>query len=132
MPSVTNITVNDREATPVAHVYTPQTRKGDVWYWARRDGTPLGDETLTMSIVQTAGGLYKVRLRMVDPVVVTETINGISVPKIERSNFVSSEFTFSERSSLQERKNIVGKFANAFATSQTFILNVVQDLEGIH
>lgn len=132
MPAFTPITVLDRETTPVSHTYTPQSEKDGVFTWAERTGTPLGDAKITLSLSKSANGNYKARLRTVDPVVVNETINGVVVPKVDRTNYIQSEFTFSDRSSEQERENSIGKHANALADAQTLVMGVVRDLEGIY
>jgi len=132
MPAFTTITANDREATPVAHVFTPQTKSVDnIFTYVNRDGTPLGDEKLTLSVTQTGNGNHKVRLRLSIPTLVEETINGVVVPKVDRTAYANIDLTFSNRSSLQERKNTVGLLANMLDTGQAQIMAVAQDLEGI-
>jgi hypothetical protein len=132
MPALTTITVNDREDTPVAHTYTPGAPSKGVYEFVNSDGVPIGDEKLTVSISPTGNGNIRTRIRMMDPIVVTETINGVDRPKVERTAYASLEFTFSDRSSKQERENLVGKLANALSESQTFMMSVCTDLEGIY
>jgi len=132
MPAITSITVDDREDTPISHVYTPTAPDGSVRKWIVSDGVPMGDEKLSMSVTKTASNQHKVRIRMVDPIVVTETINAVDRYKVERAGFASLEFTFGNNSTTQERKNLVGKLANLLASSQTFVMDVCEDLEGMY
>lgn len=132
MPSFLPITVNDREDTPVSHTFSPQLEKNNVFYFHERDGIPLGDKQLTLSVQATANGNYKARLRIADPVVVVETINSVDVPKVDRTAYASVEFTFSNRSSEQERENLIGMLANALADSQTLVMGVCRDLESVY
>lgn len=132
MPSLTTISVVDRETTPVTHTYTPGAPKGDVYTWTESDGVPIGDNKLSVSSTKTGSGTYKVRIRMADPVVVTETINGVDRSKVERTAYTSLEFTFGSDSTTQERSNLVGKLADLLASDQTFMTAVMEDLEGIY
>lgn len=132
MPALTSITVDDRESTPVSHTYNPTTPKGNVWNWVNSDGVPIGDEQLSLSITKTPSGKYKVRWKLADPVVVTETINGVDRPSVERTAYAEIHFTFDEDSSAQERKNLVGKTYNLLASGQAFTTSVNEDLEGVY
>lgn len=132
MPNLTTITLVDREQTPVSHTYTPTTRENGVSEFREADGVPIGDNKITVSLRKTDSGLYKARLKFLDPVVVTETINSVSTPKVARMASANIEFVFSEESTLQERKNIVGKVADALASDQSFLMAVLQELEGIY
>lgn len=129
MPAFTSFSVNDREATPVAHTFTPHSKPNGVSRFVESDGVPIGDKIITVSSRQV-GSKYKIRLVLTDPVVVTETINGVNVPKVDRTAYAAVDFTFDQRSTLQERKNTVGMFANALAATVTPIDGVVTGLEG--
>jgi len=132
MPAFATITVNDREATPVAHSFTPRMENAGTFEWRESNGVPIGDGKFTLSLRQNENGNYKARIRLEMPVVVNETINGVTVPKVERMSMADVMFTFSERSTTQERKNTVGLLANALAASQAQINSVLTDLENIY
>jgi len=71
MSTFTAITVDDREPTPVAHTYTPNSRSpAGVFEFVERTGTPIGDSKITVSSGETSAGNFKVRVRISDPVVV--------------------------------------------------------------
>lgn len=131
MPSFATITVDDREDTPVAHVFTPTSIDNGVGTFHERDGVPIGDNKLTLS-ARKAGSKYKTRLVLSIPVMVTETINGVDSYKVVRTAFADVNFTFDESSSDQERENVMGIVANALASGQSTVIGVLQDLEGLH
>lgn len=129
MPALTTITVEDRKSTPQSYTYTPQDHSNGVAVFAKSDGVPFGDQKITMSSTRTANGNYKVRVRMIDPVVVTEDVNGVDSPKVDRTAYANLEFTFAGTSSMQERRDLIGKLADLLAADQTAVMAVCQDLE---
>lgn len=132
MPQIAAITVNDREATPVARTYNPAgTDKNGVPVWKTGDvGVPFGEAKLTMSTRQQ-GSKHKVRINLVVPTIVTETINGVDRNKLERSAYCAFEFTFADDSTKQERDNAIGMFANLLASSQTVPDGALVEAEGL-
>jgi len=132
MPALTSITVQDRETVPVDHVYVPSTPDGDIKKWRVSDGVPFGDETLNMSSRVTGNGVYKSQISMEDPVIVTETINGVDRSTKERFGSVTTTYMFSKDSTEQERANLVGKHHNLTNPSQTFVNDVIVGLEGMY
>jgi len=132
MPALTSISVLDRESTPLAHVYVPSAPDGDVQQFRVSSGVPFGAETLSISSRITATGIRKVQVRLVDPVIATETINGVDSSKLLRDARITVSLSFAAESTLQERENAVGKCANLLAESQTFMDAVLTDLEGMY
>lgn len=132
MPQAANITINDRESTPVAHIFTPSGVKDQVATFVNLNATMItARERLSLSW-RTNAGKHKVRLVLMAPVVATETINGVSVPKQLRVGFADLTLTFADTSTLQERKNIVGLLANALASSQAVVDPVLTNVEGLY
>lgn len=130
MAQATSITVNDRESTPVAHVFAPRQIAPGTAVFVEGGTVPIGERKLTI-YNRNANGKYRVRIRLEAPTLVTETVNGVNVPKVPRTCYAEVNFTFDETSSLQERKNCVGMFANALAASQTMVDSTITGLEGI-
>lgn len=129
MPQLTNITVNDGETTPIAHVFKPALiDKMNVARWRNSNGVPIGDELLSISIRQD-GSIFKSRAVLVYPTVVNETINGVVVPRVARSIKFDVQMTCSEASTAQERKNAKAMVMNLLGSSQTFVNSVLIDLE---
>lgn len=133
MPSFASITVNDGEDTPVSHTFLPSTidPKTGVAKLKESDGTPIGDNIVTMSLRET-DQYYKGRLLLAMPVVVTETINGVNVPKVSRTAYADLNLSFDKTSTTQERDNVLILLSNMFAGGVTMVDGTFRDLEGIY
>lgn len=105
MSARTNLVINDRAATPVAHTYSPD---GDdingVHIYSEKTGVPAGNPRFTASLKRT-GGKYRGSLRLQVPVTQTQVINGVSSPVIVRTAYVELSTTFDELST--DRKSVV-------------------------
>ena len=130
MPQAASIVVNDRETTPVAHTFAPRSVAPGSATFVEANSVPIGEKQLIIRS-QKKGSRYHSRITLSVPTLVTETINGVSVPKVPRTAFVAIDFRFDDTSSLQERKNAVGMIANALAASNTVVDGAVTGLEGI-
>jgi hypothetical protein len=131
MPLLQAISLNDRETTPVAHVFTPNDSVNGVGIVKNTTGVPLGAETLTVSMRGSPNGRYRGKVNLTVPVVQTQTINGISTPVVVRTAYVSLEVTFSDKSTLQERNNVIGMLADALTPSKTLVNDALVKLEGV-
>lgn len=130
MPQAGNVVLADRAATPVNHTFSPRSIGGEVALFVEPAAAAIGEKKLTCSTRKT-GSRYKVRVVLANPILVNETINGVSVPSVQRTAYADVTFTFEETSSLQERKDTVGMFANALLASQTVLDPFLTNLEGI-
>lgn len=130
MPQAAAITVNDRAATPVAHTFNPRSISGDQAIFVETASAPVGERKIVVSS-RKSGKNHKVRLLIVNPTLVNETINGVTYPKASRTAFADLTLTFSEESTLQERKDTVGFLANSLAASVTVLDGALTNLEGI-
>lgn len=132
MPQLTNLVLTDRKATPVAHTLIPvNIDKNGVAYVAESTGTPVADISLSIS-TRRVNDKIKSRLVLTVPVVQTETINGISKPKVVRSSVAAVDFTFSRESSEVERNDVVGMFADAFGTAKALVNDAIVKAQGIY
>lgn len=132
MSARTNLVINDRAATPVAHTYTPDGSDANgVHSFSEKTSVPAGNPRFTASLARS-NGKYRPKLRLSIPVVQTQTINGISNPVVVRTAYVEVAFTFDEKSTDQERKDCVGLIANSLAASQTMINDLVVNLSDIY
>lgn len=132
MSARTNLVINDRAATPVAHTYTPDgDDANDVHLFSEKTGVPAGNPRFSARLV-TSKGKYRPSLRLQIPVVQTQTINGVSSPVIVRTAYAEVNFTFDSLSLDQERKDCVGLLANALASTQTQINDLVVNLSDIY
>lgn len=132
MPATTTLSIYDRASTPVLHDYHPDGKVDDVWAFVESDGVPLGDRKITISKSVTSSKKRKLRIVLTDPVMTTETVNGVARQIEERIGYATVTFTFDESSTLQERKDLVGKTHGLLSESQTFMMAVLEDLQGIY
>lgn len=135
MPTIQNVVLTDRATTPVNHTFTPVNRIGeDGLIVAESNGTKVGEPRL--SIFPAKGGdngaKYKSRLLFVVPTVATETVNGVSYPKVVRNAVIEATFSFDKSSTLQERADCVGMFASGLAANKVLVNDVIVKLEGIY
>ncbi len=132
MSARTNLVINDRAATPVAHTYSPDgTEANGVAVFSEKTSVPAGNPRFSAS-QRKSNGKYRTTLRLAVPVVATAVVNGISTPTVLRTAFVDCEFVFDALSSDQERKDAVGLFANSLAASQTMINDLLVNLSPVY
>lgn len=132
MSARTNLVINDRAATPVAHTFTPDGDDANgVHVFTEKTGVPAGNARYTAQL-RKSNGKYRPSLRLQVPVVQTQTINGVSTPVVVRTAYCEVNFTFDELSSDQERKDCVGLMYNSLAASQTQINDLLTGLSDIY
>jgi len=131
MPAFSSISVNDRESTPAAVVFAPQSNDKGVAAFRNSTGVPVGDKIITISTRRTSDKVI-VRMKVKDPVVVDETINGVTQPKVSRTAYADVTFSFSVSSSLQERKNAVGYLYGLLGEATSLPNSVLTALEDIY
>lgn len=132
MPQLQNLVLKDRATTPVDHTFTPRDVVGNVGTVVETGGVPIGNSVFSVSLRQTAGGRYKGTLKGVFPVVATETINGVSQPKVVRVARATIEFDFDPTSSEAERNNVVGMMSDALGTSKVLVNDTIVKLQGVY
>lgn len=129
MPALANIVVNDAATTPVAHTFSPVTTDGSTARFANRSATtPAGFETLQVEVKQPANrdGAYRVIIGMGKPTEVT--VSGVTT--VDRVNSGQVSLNFSQKSTAQERKDMLKMLANACL--DTAIVSVVTNVEPIY
>lgn len=132
MSARTNLVVNDRKSTPVAHTFTPDgTDANKVHLFSEKTGVPAGDSRFSASLRRT-GGKFRATLKLAVPVVQTQVINGVSSPVVVRTAYGEVNFTFDELSSAAERADVVGMIANSLATAQTQINDLLVNVSDIY
>lgn len=132
MAARANLVVNDRASTPVAHTFTPAgDDTNDVHVFLERNGVPAADSRFTAALRST-NGKWRPTLRMQIPVVQTQDVGGIQTPVVVRTAFAELNLTFDATSTEQERKNLVGMFANALAANQTMVNDLIVNLNDIY
>nr|WEU70930.1 MAG: putative coat protein [Hangzhou fiers-like virus 2] len=131
MPALQSVVLTDRATTPVNHTLVPMGNPSNgVAVVAKGDGTLVGEKKLSIS-TRRVNGKVKTRLLLALPVVQTETINGVSTPKVVRESWADCTFTFSTTSSEQERKDTVGMFMSALDPSKVLVNDTLVKAESI-
>lgn len=132
MSARTNLVINDRAATPVAHTYSPDGDDANgVHQYSEKTSVPAGNPRFTAKL-SNSNGKYRPSLRLQVPVTQTQTINGVSTPVVVRTAYAAVDFVFDALSSQQERADLVGLLVNALAASQTQINDMVVNLSDIY
>lgn len=132
MPQLQNLVVNDRAATPVAHTFIPRDIVDGVGTVVESNGSPIGENTISVGLRKTPQGRYKAILKGRFPIVQTQVINGVSTPVVVRTAYAECSFNFEATSSEQERKDAVGMIANSLAASATLVNDTVTKLQGVY
>lgn len=137
MPAFANIVTSDwgaLGATPVTHTLVPNRIDAQgVAHYVEAGATSLGDLKATVSLRRTAdNGKIKFNLRIAQPVVANETINGVVSPKLLRTAYADLTFTADSSSSAQERGDILRLLGNAIDTLDTQTFTVWKDNLGVY
>jgi len=133
MSARTNLVINDRAGTPVAHTYSPDGDDSNgVHLYSEKTTVPAGNPRFSARLPAPSNGKYRPSLRLQVPVTQTQTIDGVSTPVVVRTAYVEVNFTFDALSSTQERADAVGLMVNALAAAQTQINDLVVNLSDIY
>lgn len=139
MTAFANISINDGQATPVAHTFTARRLDAGVAKWQDiSGGIAVGFPTLTASLREPIKGskvpVYKATLKITLPVlevVNSSTYSGITPAPTKAYDVIANvDIIMPERSVLQDRKNIRAYLVNALA--QADILSMIQDLNMVY
>lgn len=135
MTAFAAITINDGQATPVAHTFSPRRINDGIAKWQDLSGgIAVGFPTLTCMLREPLRGqkakVFRAQLKVVVPVLETisnSTYSGILPAPTKGYEMVATvEFLIPERSTLQNRKDLRAYVANALA--QADIKSLCEDL----
>jgi hypothetical protein len=132
MPDIANIVINDGQATPVAHTFAPaaQGERGSL-FQDRSGGISVGYPTISVNTVPPSktSHLYKTRVKVSLPImenVTNSTVSGIApAPTLSYTMTADMTFFMPDRSSLQNRKDIIAYAKNSLANA--LIAAVLED-----
>lgn len=132
MPSIQSLVITDRQGTPVNHTLLPVGEKDGKANLALADasGAVLTEKRFSIQ-AKRGNGRTRVEMKLEIPVIVTETINGVSSPKVARKSLVDCAFIFSDESTQAERNDVVGMFASALATNKPLTNDVLVKGEAV-
>jgi hypothetical protein len=135
MPQMIPLVLKDRGAPQVDHTFAPKNGGGadGVVTFVESTGIPLGDRRIAVTQVRSAGGRVRVSLKLTIPIVQDAVINGVSSPKVVKTNYADVQFNFDPASTTRERDDLVG-FVNELTkwVDNTTMLKVLVDLEGLY
>lgn len=141
MTAFTNLSINDGQASPVAHTFTARRIDAGVAKWQDiSGGIPVGFTTLRASLREPVKGqkngsaVYKVVIDLVIPTLETvsnSTYSGILPAPTKAYDCVCRiEMMLPERSALQDRKNLRAYIANALG--QADLKALIEDLNMVY
>lgn len=139
MTAFASITINDGQATPVAHTFTARRIENGVAKWQDiSSGISVGFPTTQVSLREPIKGskspTYRAFLKITVPVmevVNASTYNGITPAPTKAYEMIANvEFLMPERSVLQNRKDLRAYVANALA--QADLKSLFEDLNMIY
>lgn len=133
MPSITSLVLTDRQSTPVNFTLLPNGKAGEgIGVVVVPDSTgAIISETRFSLGTRRAAKRVKSTLRLRVPVMVNETINGITTPIVARESFVDCTFNHSVDSTEAERNNVMGLFASALLPSKTLVHDTVVKAQSV-
>jgi hypothetical protein len=148
MPAVAAITLNDGQATPVAHTFSPSgpDKNGVHYFYDRSGGFPIGFPSISISlkepkiagpglVASNQNRVYRAQIQVVVPIMEVGASNSTSTgiapaPTKSYECVFRGEFILPERSSLACRKDALAYVKNILAHS--FGSSLIQDLESVY
>lgn len=139
MSAIANVVINDGQSTPVSHTFAPVTIDAQgVAKWADRSGgISVGFSTLSYSLKNPTGSSksYKLTAKVVLPVLeqtAPSTATGIQpAPTVAYNLIANVEMVMPERSTAQDRKNLLAYVKNYLANA-TVITAGVENYETVY
>ena len=125
MPAIASLTINDGQATPVAHTFSPQSTTGSKAQWADRSPTiPAGYRSISHELAEPNGSrtVNKVTFGFMNPTVATVD----SSDTVVRYSSAQVILNIHPQSTLQERKDLYAYVVNYMsnATVKTSVENL--------
>lgn len=140
MPVLANVVINDGATTPVAHTFSPSNpdQNGTNYWYDRSSGIAIGFPEISQSLrvpapngkVSSSDRVYRAKVKMVLPVMeVTSPATGTGIQPAPTKAYelvFNGEFILPERSTLENRKDILAYAKNmlAHATVTALVLNL--------
>lgn len=126
MATLQSLVITDRQGTPNNFTLLPDGETGGVGTVAAADASGIAISKKRLSLSRRVSGK---RIRFVEkwqfPVMVTETINGVSIPRVARIAYIDVTFNFEDTHTEAERNDVVGMFYSAHATGKAFVHDTI-------
>lgn len=131
MPQLQSIVLTDRAGTPVNFTFVPRDVSQGIGLVVNNGGVPIGEKKLRVSLLEKQGKMRgEVRLDL--PVVATETINGVSSPKVVRAISISMVMISEKTATETERNDAVGMFLSALGATKVLVNDALVKNEGVY
>ncbi len=125
MSVIASITVDDAETTPVSHTFNPHQTKPALYV---EDGNPavpiVGQPTILVDVKRAQNGSSVNRVKFTFRVPVLETTSGSTIagyeapPKVAHTLTFTGELIAHDRSTEQQRANVVEMVSNLLSNAQ--------------
>jgi len=125
MPAIATLSINDGQATPVAHSFAPVTTDGSRAQWADRSPTiPAGFRTITQEVLPPNGNRTVNKLTWGFMVPVVATVGGVDT--VVGYNSAQVILNIRPEATLQERKDLDAYVINTMsnASMKTSVENI--------
>lgn len=137
MPVMAPLTINDGQATPVAHTFDPSGKDGNgvALFHDRSLGIPLGFPKISLDLSSSNGGanVYRVKIRVDVPTLKAQTgttAAGYSPePKVDYTCRGHVEFIIPYQSTAATRADILAYVQNLLADG--VVTSMVEDIEDV-
>lgn len=118
MPQLNQIVLADGETVPVNHTFSWNGREGDDTFYKESGTSLIGNNSFSVGARMNATDRFS-RQKLIMPVVVEETINGVLVPRVQSINMIEMKCRFSLLTTEAIRKNMITMFWNSLDPAQT-------------
>lgn len=133
MPALQNLVITDRQGAPVSVTLTPDGEKDGFYTVAAADASGVGISKKRLSLLRRVSGN---RIRTIEkwafPTMVTEVINGVSVPKVARTAYVDIVWNFDSTHLESERRDVIGYVHSAHNVGKTLTEDTIQKDQSVY
>lgn len=127
MPALQNLVITDRQGAPVNTTLTPDGEKDGFYTVAAADASGVGISKKRLSLSRrVSGNRIRTTEKWAFPIMVTEVINGVSVPKVARTAYVDIVWNFDSTHLETERRDVIGYIYSAHAVGKALTEDTIQ------
>lgn len=145
MPAVSNIVLNDAQATPVAHTFNPMSvdpKTGTWWFEDQSASSSIAFNRMSIQLIKplppapgqaSSGRMNRVKIAIHTPKAETLGTNDAGITPSPTIGYIprcTMEFVLPERASLQDRKDI-RKYAQ-FVVADSNVLALIENLQNFY
>jgi hypothetical protein len=121
MPAINTLSLENRADTPANVDFNPVRIDGNVAWFKAPGNTTLGDKLVSISARTTAGGYRKVILKVMLPVVSTDSSTGVDLVSVARKSHLTMEFSFAPDATEDEMNETVAYGYALLDSSQSLV-----------